>query len=347
MWRLLVIGAATGAAVAPLPAAMVERFYSAALYPVLQQGLTGASNLLPFALFDVLLLGAVAAWAGLLLNDLIRGRDRWMRTVVRAAVRTLTAGAALYLLFLATWGLNYRRVPLVDKLEFDATRISSDAVATLARSAVAEANRLHASAAPSSATPVDPSLAEAFDRAQATLGIGRTALPARPKHSLLDLYFKRAAVDGMTDPYFLETLVVSNLLPFERPFVVAHEWGHLAGFADEGEANFVGWLTCLRGSPAAQYSAWLFLYREIIGALAPADRQTVAGALAAGPRADVRAIEGRLREHVSPAVSAAGWEVYDRYLRANYVEAGTASYAEVVRLIVGTRFSAAQVPALR
>jgi hypothetical protein len=347
MWRFLVIGAASGAAVAPMPAAMVERFYSAALYPALQQGLTGASNLLPFALFDALLLGAVAGWAGLLLHDVMRGRDRWMRTIVRVAVRTLTAAAAFYLVFLATWGLNYRRVPLVDKLEFDATRISEDAVAMLARSAVAEANRLHASASRTAATRVERSLADAFERAQATLGTGRTARPARPKHSLLDLYFRRTAVDGMTDPYFLETLVVSNLLPFERPFVVAHEWGHLAGYADEGEANFVGWLTCLRGSPAAQYSAWLFLYREVIGALAPADRQTVAGALAEGPRADVRAIEARIREHVSPVVSAAGWEVYDRYLRANYVDAGTASYAEVIRLIVGTRFAAAQVPALR
>ena len=44
---------------------------------------------------------------------------------------------------------------------------------------------------------------------------------------------------------------------------MAHEWGHLAGFADEGDANFVGWLTCLRGSVANQYSGWLFLYGEL------------------------------------------------------------------------------------
>ena len=68
----------------------------------------------------------------------------------------------------------------------------------------------------------------------------------------------------MTDPYFLETLVACDLLPFERPFVVAHEWSHLAGIADEGDANFVGWLTCLRGSASHQYSGWLFLYGEVV-----------------------------------------------------------------------------------
>ena len=90
---------------------------------------------------------------------------------------------------------------------------------------------------------------------------------SRPKATLLDFYFRRAGVAGMTDPYFLETLVERNLIPFERPFVVAHEWSHLAGFADESEANFVGWLTCLRGSNADQYSGWLFLYDELAGAV--------------------------------------------------------------------------------
>jgi hypothetical protein len=40
---------------------------------------------------------------------------------------------------------------------------------------------------------------------------------------------------------------------------------------------------------------------------------------------------------VSPGVSRAGWRVYNSYLKANRVEAGTASYDEVVRLVLGTR----------
>ena len=58
--------------------------------------------------------------------------------------------------------------------------------------------------------------------------------------------------------------------------------------------------------------------------------------LAAGPRADLRAIAARLARDVRPRVSAAGWRVYDEYLKANRVEAGAASYAQVVRLVLGT-----------
>src|SRR5438067_1029580 len=71
-------------------------------------------------------------------------------------------------------------------------------------------------------------LQAAFARAQRDLGASGLARPAEPKHTWLDVYFKRAAVDGMTDPFFLETLVASDLLTIEQPFVVAHEWAHLA-----------------------------------------------------------------------------------------------------------------------
>ena len=95
---------------------------------------------------------------------------------------------------------------------------------------------------------ISHTLSASFSRTTASLGLPGTVVPARPKHSLFDLYFRRAGVSGMTDPFFLETLVASDLLPFERPEVVAHEWAHLAGITDEGEANFAGWLTCVRGT---------------------------------------------------------------------------------------------------
>src|SRR6202011_5116481 len=159
----------------------------------------------------------------------------------------------------------------------------------------------------------------------------------RPKRTLIGWYFRRAGVAGMTDPFFLETLIASDALPFERPFVVAHEWSHLAGVTDEGDANFVGWLACMRGGVTAQYSGWLFLYRELVATVGGRDRAALGASLGLGPREDLRAIRERFAREVSPRLSAAGWRVYDSYLRANRVEAGTGSYADVVRLVLGVR----------
>ncbi|MEO8256159.1 MAG: DUF3810 family protein [Acidobacteriota bacterium] len=347
---VLLVSAAAALAVAPLSPLHVERAYSSGAYLWLQRILTSVSNLFPFALFDVLLAATVAAWLIAFGIDLARARGSWARMALRLAGRTVVWSAGFYLAFLLIWGLNYRRVPLAEKLQFDADRVSPAGAAALAATAVHELNTLHDAAHASgwfALTAINRQLAASFDRRQRELGATTAAVAGRPKTTLLEPYFRRAGVAGMTDPYFLETLVESELLPFERPFVVAHEWAHLAGYADESEANFVGWLSCVRGSTGDQYSGWLFLYEELTRAVRPADRAALSARLAPGPRADLEAIADRLRRQVSPALSAAGWQVYDRYLKANRVEAGTASYAQVVRLALGTRFGPEWTPGLR
>jgi hypothetical protein len=338
--RVALVAAAVGCAFVPLQPRAVERVYSTGLYPVLQPLVTSASNTAPFAVLDPVLVAVVAAWLALGMRDLARA-GVW-RASARMVGRTLVWSAALYLLFLVLWGFNYRRVRLADRLPFDASAVTEQAAARLASIAVDRVNRLHAAAHEDgwlTARAIDPALAGAFERTMGELDLPRTFVVARPKRTWLDPYLTRAGVAGVTDPLFLETMVASDLLPFERSFVVAHEWSHLAGIADEGEANFAGWLTCLRGSAADQYSGWLFLYGELARALRPRERTALAATLGAGPRDDLRAVRDRLARHVSPEISAAGWRVYDSYLKANRVDAGAASYAEVVHLALGVRLT--------
>jgi hypothetical protein len=245
----------------------------------------------------------------------------------------------MYLLFLALWGLNYRRVPLADKLRFSAEAVTSERARSAAANAVARLNAGH-DAAHAAGWPepdaIDPGLRDSFVRAQRDIGVETLAVPARPKHTLFDVYFRLAGVAGMTDPFFLETLVATDLLPFERPFVVAHEWAHLAGLADESEASLAGVLACLRGPVPIQYSAWLFLLEQLAAGLPSAERRSIMASLADGPRRDLAAIAERQARNVSPRVASAGWRVYDEYLKANRVEAGVESYGQVVKLLLGT-----------
>ena len=349
-WRVALSLVALAAAVVPLPAAAIEQAYSQTTYLAMQARVTALSNRVPLALLDVVLAGIGAGWLAAIAVDIARSEGRWMRAAGRIVLRTAALVAGAYLIFLALWGLNYRRVPLADKLQFDRSRVSPRGAGELGAIAVDRVNvlyeRAHASLE-SNHDGIDSGLADASARVQRDLGARRLARPGVPKHTMLDVYFRRAAVDGMTDPFFLETLVASDLLPFERPFVIAHEWSHLAGYADEGEANFVGWLTCVRAGEDAQYSAWLFLYEEILFTVSAEDRVELTNRLDPGPRADRRAVADRFRRNINPTLFAAGWTVYDRFLKANRVEAGAASYAEVVRLVLGTRFEPEWTPRLK
>ena len=336
-----IITAAAVAALVPTPAAWVEQAYSRQWYLTAQRILTPVSGFVGFSLLDLLavvgLFGLGFWWWRRLRRSGSEGRARAV-AVARLALHTAAFAAALYLVFLAMWGLNYRRLPLTAKLDYDTARISSEALVSLASESVERLNALYR---PAAAEPwpsfgeLPARLGPAFDRVQRRLGAVRPAVAGRPKATLLTTYFRRAGIDGMISPFSLEVLVNGTVLPFERPFLVAHEWSHLAGYANESEASFVGVLICLAGDAQSRYSAWLYLSPQLVRHLQPAERERVWSRLHDGPRGDLRAIAARLQEAV-PVVRRTANRVYDRYLRANRVDAGIASYGLVVDLLLGT-----------
>jgi hypothetical protein len=335
-----VVAMAAGAAIVRLPAGLVDRVYSRGLYAFGQPVVTSLSNRTRYALLDGLLLVVLTLWVVQLVRDLMR-TERPLHKSARILARTVVWSAAIYLVFLCAWGLNYRRHPLVETLTFHVETVTADAARDMAEASVAQANLLYEPAHAQLSIPgdrVDTALEAAFARAVDSIGGSANTVVGRPKRSWLDWYFRRAAISGMTDPFFLETLVASDVLAFERPFVMAHEWSHLAGIADEGDANFVSWLACIRGSAADRYSGWLFLYEELLPSLDRAEQHAVAAKLGPGPLADLRASRDRLLRNVNPRIAAAGWRMYDSYLKANRVPSGAASYADVVRLVLGVEF---------
>jgi hypothetical protein len=343
----LLVAVALGLFLAPIDPAWVERTYSGRLYLQLQPRLSAVSNRIPFAAFDVILLLtlATAAWVLIAAIRGYRAGQRW-RAVGAAGVRQLAGGAFLYIWFLGAWGLNYRRVPLLQRLELAPESPTAATVLALGRDAVGRMNQLHAAAHVSGWTEPwrDPAMEKSFRTTQRALGRTRKAIPAPLKHSIIGPYFRWASVDGMVDPFALEVLANPDLLPFERPFVAGHEWAHLAGYADESEANFVGWLVCMRANAAAQYSASLFLYWEVSSVVPAADRDALRAALDDGPRADVAAVIERVRRGQLPTLRRASWAAYDQYLKANHVEAGVRSYDLVITLLARAQFNDHWVP---
>lgn len=345
--RLGTIGLALAAAFAPTPAVWVEFGYSRYAYLSLQRWLTTCSNAVPIAVTDLLIAGAVAGVA--------IGVVRWRRVCPivgvwrasgHAALVAGTTVAAIYLLFLAVWGLNYRREPLGARLDFDRARVTPASVLELTTRVVERTNAIHAKAHADGwpAWEALPAvLGPAFARVQRQLADVRPVVPGIPKRSLLTYYFERAGVSGLTNPFALEVVVDRSQLPVERPFVVAHEWAHLAGYASEAEANFVGWLVCLQGPPSVEYSGSLVLLMHLLNTLPSTERAGMIQALGAGPQRDIRDIQRRASRGW-PWLQRPVWWVYDRYLHANRVELGVRSYGAALELFVGTRFGAHWVP---
>lgn len=324
---------------APLPPWIVESFYSRDTYPWFQRGFTTASNLVPFALIDVFIgiLALVVLYRIVRLLFVVRQRGV-LDALWEATRRIVRMASVLAILFFFAWGFNYRRMPL--EASFPDGKPEPPTVTSLV-AAFDEANVLAGRLRPTvqrgdqlSMDQVAASIRQPMTAALDRLDRSPLVTASRPKQSvLLQPFFERAGVDGMLNPWGLETIVHADLLPFERPFVLAHEWAHLAGHADEAEASAVGWLACMNGGPAAAYSASLYLILQTQAAL-PADvRRAALGRLHPGVHEDLAAIGERLQSE-NPTLQRATARVYDEYLRANRVEAGRASYGRALELIL-------------
>ncbi|BCS32842.1 hypothetical protein TBR22_A20650 [Luteitalea sp. TBR-22] len=249
----------------------------------------------------------------------------------------LAAVAAAWLVFLLAWGWHYQ-VPTVEvRLGLTPAEVTVERGEAFAAGLVAQLNALHgaAHAAGFPSRPELPSvLAPLMADALSQVGQPWTPWLPRPRRTMLDVYFRNAGIDGMTNPFGLEVLLNSRVLPMELPALAAHEYAHLAGFADEADASIVAWLACQRGSAALKYSSGLAVLPHVLTGLDRERRQRVLAALGEGPRADLRAIAARLAEQ-RPWVQLIAWQTYDRFLKANRVAEGVARYDAVARVLVG------------
>jgi len=339
-WWVILPILALVVAFSPVPPWVVDQFYSRDTYPWLQLWMTTVTNLLPIAVLDVLIIG-------LLVLAVTRLRRLWQLARYRGVFdalwelsrRLMRFAAVVALMFLWTWGCNYRRLPLETALE--GNRAATPTVESLAH-AVADANGL-AARLRSSVVSESPSydqiasdLREPMNQALEELGRPSLGAPGRPKFSLvLTPYFTAAGINGMVNPFALEAIVHPDLLPYERAFVLAHEWGHLAGQADEAEASAVGWLACMKGTRATAYSASLYLIMEGVAALPPEERRAAMAKVHPDVRADLAKIAERMQRQ-RPAVRRVSTRAYDEFLKANRVEDGTASYGRALTLILAS-----------
>ena len=223
-------------------------------------------------------------------------------------------------------------------MTFDRSKVTPQAVRALAEHAIAQANRTHAEAHAAGFPGIydaPQSLIDSLHSVERDLGRPRPTVVATPKWSVFSPYYRAAGVSGQLGPFFLETLLNPDLTGPERPATLGHEWAHLAGFAPESDASFVGLLAAMRSGPAGEYSAWLDLVSEATRQLQPVTQRLVLQQLAAGPREDQNAIRERLKALVKP-VDQAAWATYDKMLRSQGVEGGVQSYSRVIELLIGT-----------
>jgi len=327
-----------------LPAGWIENDYANGLYAGLARTFVPLTNATPFTIGDAILLtivlGVIAYW----IIGWRTGRGSRLSRAAALMLRTAAVVAFIVIWFDAAWALNYRRVPIVERVAFDPARLNPHNVSAFSAAIVSGLNTTAplAHAEHDTEAQMEGALAAAFAPVVRRLGDRYDVIVSRPKRTLFDWWFGMAGIGGQWDPFAYETVLNAEFLPFERPFAIAHEWGHVAGFGDESDANLIAALTTLRSKDALiRYSGLFWAY----GFLPDRDRRAlhlsplVLADLAAARRRFLRAYNSRLY--------TLQWYVYDKYLRANRVTAGVVSYTLFVQVLVGTPLDRDGLPLTR
>ncbi|BDE05071.1 hypothetical protein WPS_03470 [Vulcanimicrobium alpinum] len=337
----IAVALAIVAAAAPLPAGWIEHGYANGLFAAMNAAFVPLTDAVPFPLGDLealAVLAALAAWWVRALRGAPRGRR--LRTAGALTAHTIAWVAVGVVLFEVLWGWNYRRATIAQRIELAPQAVTDARVAEFSARIVAILNRDVVAA---HAETLDlAKLRAAYAPLIARLGDRWEVRVTRPKPTILEPYYEAAGIGGQYSPFAFETLLNASFLPFEVPRALAHEWAHVGGFTDEGDANYVGTLACLRSSdPLIRYSGAYWTYGELPESERRKHRLD--------PRvvADFDAGRARFLRHYLPQVFAIQWHLYDRYLRSNGVRGGVASYGYFLRLLVGTQLDADGLPRVK
>lgn len=148
-----------------------------------------------------------------------------------------------------------------------------------------------------------------------------------------------SGVTGSMGPFFCEFTLNGDIRPHDYPAIYAHEFAHLLGIANEGEANFYSYIVCTASSDKAvkfsgYYHIFFHVLRNVFDILGEKEGEKFLKYI----RPEIIQLARSDRQYwISKrckVLDAAQDFIFDLYLRGNHVAEGRKSYSGVVGLIL-------------
>lgn len=327
--------------------AQIEKFYACDLYTIIRGVLSTLTSLAPFSIAEFLLYAMAATVVLCVLIDLVRVLVK--RAPFAALVKRLVSIAimigALLLLFYATWGLNYFREPLKERMELNVCARSIDQLEALTQKLAKRAKKLRKSL-PEDADGIATlengyrAVLDALPEAYTALADKDATFAGRVTRAKAVTWSRGMSWCGITGIYIgmtAEPNVNVDAPAFLLPHTAAHEMAHQLGVASEDEAEFVGFLACLESEdPSVRYAGVMSMLIRCGNALherEPERYLAIYDGYGDAMERDLRsqhayweAFEGKAEELAT--------QTNDAYLKHNGQDSGVDSYGEVVDMLL-------------
>ncbi len=318
-------------------------FLNATVATVIRSVMAAVSHLLPFSIFELIVVLALPA---IVLITVIILRDNRGRTArIRSIMALLGVVGIIFSGYILIMAIPYRTTPLADKIGIeDRTDISAeelygtalivrDEVNALADSVAYEDGQSHMGC---SVYEMSEKITEAYSEVYKKYPFFHN-FPSRAKPILFSSVMSSLGLTGIYTYYTGEANVNAEYPDYTLTYVIAHEFAHQRGINRENEANFMAYLVCIASpDPYVRYSGYLNMYEYLISALYRADEELyykLSEGLDIRARDDIRASNAVTLKYRDGFLFEVSHSINDAYLQINGTP-GSVSYGYVVRLAV-------------
>jgi len=322
---------------------VIEKYYSTGVFLFISKILRRLTGFFSFSIGDVVyalfFIGLLFRVIKFIVHLFIKDKRK---TLFKVALNGLRSLFWLYIVFQIFWGLNYYRLGIAYQLNLAKEDYTKVDVENITCDLVKKLNTIRPLISKDSLPqPAFESVMQEgillYDSLQGKYTY-TNYINASLKKSMYSSISHYIGFTGYYNPFIGEAQLSTNIPKVVAPFVVCHEIAHQLGYAEEDEANFVGYLVATKSNNLYfQYSAYLELYKyAAVELLMMGENNTHAWELDSLVKKDLRDIQKFFAEksnNIAPVFSV----LYSNYLKANRQSKGLESYNDVVGLLISLK----------
>jgi hypothetical protein len=327
---------------------IVENIYSEFLYPVIALSNRWFFSFFSFSVGDILYVLMMLYLFFLLLKFVVNYKSFKNNLLALSGFLLLVVW-----LFYLSWGFNYFRQELAQKLELKTGNYQLKDLVKLGEILRDSTNKYQLLLTDNDTLPVEVTygLNRIFSKTpngykKIENYIHQSYRFPTIKSSLLSRGISFLHVTGYLNPFTGEAQINKYYPKFALPFVASHEAAHQLGYAPEDEANFLGFLSSVNHPDPyfkySGYSAGLYYVLIELKKYAPEKYKLILDDLHKGVRKNYMEEYRFYTKHKTKYDAS---KVYDSYLKLNKQKLGIKSYNQMIKLLIA--YYTYEVPLLK
>ena len=335
--------------------------YTTRIYPIIGTLLSPISGFFPFAVGDIFIALSIAWVIFYPIYEIGLRKKLARRYFFLAAKRgsyskkkVVFGRVAEYLLgvyawFYIAWGLNYSQPNIYDRIGMKPVEVSEAKFKAFAYQYADSLNALSISEKSFFSDSIaDDGLKnrvwDAILKEYNKIGYkeGINAPFNQHPHAKTMVFTPLSSMSGVTGsmgPFFCEFTLNGDILPHDYPATYAHEFAHILGVANEGEANFYSYIVCTASADKqVRFSGYYHIFFHVLNNVFDILGEKEGERFLRHIRPEIIQLAKSDRRYWlskrCKALDAAQDFIFELYLRGNHVAEGRKSYSGVIGLIL-------------